>query len=1414
MEYEDLTYFLQHVGKDPSRLVFEDELTGIYNRRFLLSYLQHKIDWDSLESHPASLLMMDVDDFKEINDTYGHDVGDQALIWVAGLIRDVAGDKCLAIRYGGDEFMILMPGGDKKAAMHMGERILERSREGPVPLAEMEAEFSVTLSIGIASAPDEADSGKALIQKADRALYQAKNSGRDRIANAKHVELQQVFPKAALQQLERTTIAGRKRQLAQVAKALKEYSKCQSHQFVIVEGAAGMGKSEFLKAIQRNLGPSKIQQIGVKGIPQELFRPYYLTTNILVELLNQRPDNGAGIFEGMSPREISYLSQVLPQLGEAEEYPHEDEKANREGIFTTLVRFIPKALDSRPLVLLIDDLHFSDEASLLLLRRLLLRQDIPIFLCGAAPGTPHGTASGQSVPLERFLAAYQEELGIHRVTLTPLSAKDIADHIQGIFPQVSLPENFEHVLTVITQGNPLFVSEILRKLVLDQKITLAGQQWVIEPPEEDYLPSSLEEIVNEKIAALDAESRQILEQASTFGENVSLSHLTGSSEKKEVAVLEFLDHAVAQGLVSSDFQMNDETIRFLGKRVVDITYGGIHEEQKQGLHERIGTYQETLYKQRLLPSAATLAYHFQRSANLEKARAYEEWQQEYNNKIFDAEEAKDYTGDAPSDITDGVALDPESLSLIPTVIRSLLTAVRNIKLYPPESKATVSAISQLKEAIDKILADNNRLTVRQEKQRLVVNGEEADITEFKSAAEAFVKFLSQFELRSIAFSGNLSEQELSVMLEAFGRIDRKTIHRRFWHRFVVEQHLAHIELKQVRYAKMAEDDQKEGEEISKGTAGATPMKTSSQLVAREQGLDERGLAQIPEVLRCMLTAVSKLKLYPPESTVIARATGDLFQTLRNILSMRPALTLARVGNTLLVNGQKVDTSDFETVAKSFLRLLSSAKLRSLTFLEHISSQELITSIVALGQPPGDGSSREAWGRFARQYNLSGILFNEHLYGVVGEPAAAGEHKPGEIRPATGAELGDSFLESVPDLVRDLFLKGKAEETERVINQLFEGFAGQPPEMRTKVIHLCASLLEGLGLASQPQFAELVINPLLLVLSEEEDSGVLREVAGLLSRTASNLIQFGEYQTASRILNHLRDCQEQLESRGEQGQPQAIVLPRELEPIAEMLLVEDLKSAEPSRQQRAAPVLASLGRLAMPPLIELIKEEDDLRVRAIAARLLQKMGPQADELLRRELVLEGVAEQRVRILEVIDSLTRDLKTELAYALGDQSPRVRQAGLRLAERLGDTQAAELLLDYAYHQELGLAVPAIKHVGKLKPAGAVKVLLSLLDTAKETERVIACVQALGQIADPASIEPLAKVLSRRGFFSLRRKPRSQVRATAAFALAQIANPRAAEVLARFVNDRDPRVRQIARRTDLKGYIRVSQRQSKLKP
>jgi diguanylate cyclase (GGDEF)-like protein len=109
MKHEELINFLEFSGKDPSRLIFEDELTDIYNRRFLLHYFQHKISWTHLKQDPLSLIMMDVDHFKQVNDTYGHQTGDQVLVWIAGLLRDVAGENGMPIRYAGDEFMILLP---------------------------------------------------------------------------------------------------------------------------------------------------------------------------------------------------------------------------------------------------------------------------------------------------------------------------------------------------------------------------------------------------------------------------------------------------------------------------------------------------------------------------------------------------------------------------------------------------------------------------------------------------------------------------------------------------------------------------------------------------------------------------------------------------------------------------------------------------------------------------------------------------------------------------------------------------------------------------------------------------------------------------------------------------------------------------------------------------------------------------------------------------------------------------------------------------------------------------------------------------------------------------------------------------------------------------------------------------------
>jgi predicted ATPase len=288
-------------------------------------------------------------------------------------------------------------------------------------------------------------------------------------------------------------------------------------------------------------------------------------------------------------------------------------------------------------------------------------------------------------------------------------------------------------LAAVTQGNPLFLNELLRKLVLDRKLKPVGQQWVLDSLDARELPKSVDEMVKQKINALDDEGKNLLAQTSAFGEDVSLSVLTGSSDAMESKVLEFLDQAVELGLLNADYNVNDETIRFVGKQVMDVAYNNLGEAQKRVLHERVGSYQEGLFKKRLLPSAAPLVYHFTRSANRQKASTYDRVVTIDSKSLFNAQEASSYkTEEAASTDT---PLDAISFNRVPTLVRSLQTCVRNMRLYKADSKHVVSPTAEFAKAVQQILEKNEQLNLVRVKNSLVVNGQKVgEAGEYKFVA--------------------------------------------------------------------------------------------------------------------------------------------------------------------------------------------------------------------------------------------------------------------------------------------------------------------------------------------------------------------------------------------------------------------------------------------------------------------------------------------------------------------------------------------------------------------------------------------------------------------------------------------------------------------------------------------------------
>ncbi len=162
-------------------LSITDGLTGLYNRRFLNTRLEQEWARARRQRLPLSILLCDIDNFKAINDNFGHDKGDAVLREVATIFRTSSRREDLVARYGGEEFVVVMVNADAAEAHRMAQRICDEARARDYPWMERKA----TLSIGVATFPAvDADLYEELIEAADKAMYHAKMSGKDRVAVA------------------------------------------------------------------------------------------------------------------------------------------------------------------------------------------------------------------------------------------------------------------------------------------------------------------------------------------------------------------------------------------------------------------------------------------------------------------------------------------------------------------------------------------------------------------------------------------------------------------------------------------------------------------------------------------------------------------------------------------------------------------------------------------------------------------------------------------------------------------------------------------------------------------------------------------------------------------------------------------------------------------------------------------------------------------------------------------------------------------------------------------------------------------------------------------------------------------------------------------------------------------------------
>jgi len=177
--------YISEKMQEVEKLLVRDYLTGLYNRKFFMERFNEEIAWASRYSEPLSFIILDIDHFKKINDTYGHSCGDEVLRQLAGTLGGLLRAHDVLARYGGEEFVILLSNTTPDDAHGIGEKLRVGVQETEFYCESVAGRLPVTISLGVATAEDIMElSTESLINRADAALYTAKAAGRNRVMSA------------------------------------------------------------------------------------------------------------------------------------------------------------------------------------------------------------------------------------------------------------------------------------------------------------------------------------------------------------------------------------------------------------------------------------------------------------------------------------------------------------------------------------------------------------------------------------------------------------------------------------------------------------------------------------------------------------------------------------------------------------------------------------------------------------------------------------------------------------------------------------------------------------------------------------------------------------------------------------------------------------------------------------------------------------------------------------------------------------------------------------------------------------------------------------------------------------------------------------------------------------------------------
>jgi len=596
-------------------LLYTDDLTGLYNRRFFRHCVAEQKAQSDATGVAFALVIIDVDHFKEINDTKGHAVGDRVLIQLANVLREELRNQGWIFRYAGDEFIALLRNGNDQNIRTFCSRLLQKVSDLSRNTSSIEVE-NVSVSIGYSTYPNDTRSIGDLLESADRALYFSKRAGRNSAHSAQEISPKEKGGIAGWPMpVSCPTLIGRQQQWNLLQ---HHFSECRNGhgRLIFVNGEAGIGKSRLIRHFMRRQRASDYHILMGECTEATIVHSYGPIRDALKKGFEAKDPATVNVYKELGDAHRRVLLELVPQFDRFEKNiipstTSTDRYFLLESIFL-LLRGLSRQL---PTVLILEDIHWSDEATLSLIQ--FLAKNIHKERILLIVTLREEEATDSTIPT--ILQSMSRENLYDKIELQPLSFQESSLMVQEILRGHPVAPGVQQWIHSEAEGIPFYLEELLKLLMDEGYLEKHLEEIRLRKPDKLVLPYSIRALIRRRIERLNQASQKLLGFASIIGNEFDLKTLVRLTGENEGQLLDMLEEITRMGLIREIAEGGVEQFAFRHSKIREVIYNEMGQIRKKKYHRKVAEIIEELHGHEIQLYAEDLAYHFEQAEEEAKA---------------------------------------------------------------------------------------------------------------------------------------------------------------------------------------------------------------------------------------------------------------------------------------------------------------------------------------------------------------------------------------------------------------------------------------------------------------------------------------------------------------------------------------------------------------------------------------------------------------------------------------------------------------------------------------------------------------------------------------------------------------------------------------------------------------------------